>query len=85
MIEMTATGIEALTVRPTLSTRYSDEAPKMMPEERADDHRARRELAEDRVGSDVRRERRRALGLEAHAVRMPLRNSTHVRSPSCSW
>ncbi len=28
---MTATGIEALTVRPTFSTRYSDEAPKIMP------------------------------------------------------
>ena len=31
VIEMTATGMDALTVRPTLSTRYSDEAPKMMP------------------------------------------------------
>src|SRR3569832_1440628 len=29
--EMTATGIEALTVRPTFSTRYNDEAPKMIP------------------------------------------------------
>ena len=31
MIEITATGIEALTVRPTLSTRYSEEAPKTTP------------------------------------------------------
>jgi hypothetical protein len=31
VIEMTATGIEALTVRPTFSTRYSDDAPKIMP------------------------------------------------------
>ena len=31
VMEITATGIEALTVRPTFSTRYSDEAPKMMP------------------------------------------------------
>ena len=31
VIEMTATGIEALTVSPTLSTRYSDEAPNTMP------------------------------------------------------
>jgi hypothetical protein len=31
VIEMTATGIDALTVRPTLSTRYSDDAPKIIP------------------------------------------------------
>ena len=31
MIDSTATGIDADTVMPTLSTRYSDEAPKMMP------------------------------------------------------
>ena len=31
VIEMTATGIDALTVRPTFSTRYSEEAPKIMP------------------------------------------------------
>lgn len=31
VIEMTAMGIDALTVRPTLSTRYSDEAPKIAP------------------------------------------------------
>src|SRR4029453_8379657 len=30
-MESTATGIEALTVKPTLSTRYSDEAPKAIP------------------------------------------------------
>jgi len=29
--EMTATGIEALTVRPTFSTRYSDDIPKIIP------------------------------------------------------
>ncbi len=32
---MTATGMEALTVMPTFSTRYSDDAPKMMPSMRA--------------------------------------------------
>src|SRR5215212_4020211 len=31
VIEITATGIDALTVSPTLSTRYNDEAPKMTP------------------------------------------------------
>ena len=31
VMAMTATGIEALTVRPTFSTRYSDDAPKIMP------------------------------------------------------
>ena len=31
VIESTATGIEALTVRPTFSTRYMLEAPKMIP------------------------------------------------------
>ena len=31
VMEMTATGIEALTVKPTLNTRYSDEAPKIAP------------------------------------------------------
>jgi hypothetical protein len=31
VIEMTATGIEALTVRPTFSTKYSDDAPKIAP------------------------------------------------------
>src|SRR3989442_3240979 len=31
VIEITATGIEALTVSPTFSTRYSDEAPNTMP------------------------------------------------------
>jgi hypothetical protein len=31
VIEITATGIEALTVSPTLRTRYSDEAPNTMP------------------------------------------------------
>ena len=31
VIETTATGIDALTVRPTLRTRYSDDAPKIMP------------------------------------------------------
>src|ERR1044072_625569 len=31
VIEITATGMEALTVSPTFSTRYKDEAPKMMP------------------------------------------------------
>ena len=31
VIDSTATGIEAETVMPTLSTRYSDEAPKMIP------------------------------------------------------
>ena len=31
VIEMTATGIDALTVRPTFSTRYSDDAPNTMP------------------------------------------------------
>ena len=31
VIESTATGIEAETVMPTFSTRYSDEAPKTMP------------------------------------------------------
>ena len=29
--EITATGMDALTVRPTLSTRKSDDAPKTMP------------------------------------------------------
>ena len=29
--EITATGIDALTVSPTLSTRYREEAPKMAP------------------------------------------------------
>src|SRR6267154_1025597 len=29
--EITATGIEALTVMPTLSTRYKDDAPKTIP------------------------------------------------------
>src|SRR6185503_19793472 len=29
--EMTATGIEALTVMPTFNTRYSDDAPKIIP------------------------------------------------------
>ncbi len=31
VIDSTATGIEAETVIPTFSTRYSDEAPKTMP------------------------------------------------------
>ena len=31
MIDSTATGIEADTVMPTFSTRYSDDAPKTMP------------------------------------------------------
>src|SRR4029079_12426269 len=31
VIESTATGIDALTVNPTLSTRYNDDAPKMIP------------------------------------------------------
>jgi hypothetical protein len=31
VIEITATGIEAETVSPTFRTRYSDEAPKMIP------------------------------------------------------
>jgi hypothetical protein len=31
VIESTATGIEADTVMPTFNTRYSDEAPKMIP------------------------------------------------------
>ncbi len=31
VMESTATGIEALTVRPTFSTRYMLEAPKTMP------------------------------------------------------
>ena len=31
VIAITATGIDALTVNPTFSTRYSDEAPKIMP------------------------------------------------------
>src|SRR5262249_53514097 len=31
VIDSTAMGTEAETVSPTLSTRYSDEAPKMMP------------------------------------------------------
>ena len=31
VIDSTAIGTEAETVRPTLSTRYSDDAPKMMP------------------------------------------------------
>ena len=31
VIEITATGIDALTVSPTLSTRYSDDAPKIIP------------------------------------------------------
>ena len=31
VIEITATGMDALTVRPTLSTRYSDEAPNTTP------------------------------------------------------
>src|SRR5688572_19578366 len=30
-IEMTATGIEALTVSPVFSTRYSEDAPKIIP------------------------------------------------------
>ena len=29
--EMTATGIDALTVKPTFKVRYSDDAPKTMP------------------------------------------------------
>src|SRR4029079_9847967 len=31
VIESTATGIDALTVNPTLSTRESDEGPKIIP------------------------------------------------------
>jgi hypothetical protein len=31
VIDRTATGIEADTVRPTLSTKYIDDAPKTMP------------------------------------------------------
>ena len=31
VIEITATGIDALTVNPTLRTRYSDDAPKTIP------------------------------------------------------
>ena len=31
VMAITATGIEALTVRPTFSTRYSEEAPKTIP------------------------------------------------------
>src|SRR6185503_2478706 len=31
VMEITATGIEALTVSPTLRTRYNEDAPKMMP------------------------------------------------------
>ena len=31
MIEITATGMEALTVSPTFSTRYSDDAPNTTP------------------------------------------------------
>ncbi len=31
VMEMTATGIDALTVRPTFKTRYKEEAPKTMP------------------------------------------------------
>ena len=31
VIEITATGMDALTVSPTLSTRYSDDAPKTIP------------------------------------------------------
>ena len=31
MSEITATGIEALTVRPTFKTRYSEDAPKTTP------------------------------------------------------
>jgi hypothetical protein len=30
-MEITATGIDALTVRPTLSTKYSDDAPNTIP------------------------------------------------------
>ena len=29
--EMTATGMDALTVRPTLRAKYSEEAPKIIP------------------------------------------------------
>ena len=31
VIDKTATGIDAETVNPTLSTKYIDEAPKMIP------------------------------------------------------
>ena len=31
VMAITATGIEALTVNPTFSTRYSEDAPKMIP------------------------------------------------------
>lgn len=30
-MEMTVTGIEALTVSPTFNTRYNDDAPKISP------------------------------------------------------
>ena len=35
VIDSTATGIEAETVMPTFSTRYSDDAPKTIPKHRA--------------------------------------------------
>lgn len=31
VMESTATGMDALTVNPTFSTRYSDDAPKIIP------------------------------------------------------
>ena len=53
MIDSTAMGTDADTVMPTLSTRYSDEAPKMMPSTAPTQHRRPGELVEVGVGGDV--------------------------------
>ena len=53
VIEITATGIDALTVSPTFRTRYSDEAPKMMPRIVPTSDRTYRHFRESRIGGDI--------------------------------
>ncbi len=53
VMEITATGMDALTVTPTFSARYSDDAPKIMPRYGADDKRQRRELGDLCVSGNV--------------------------------
>ena len=54
VIDSTATGIDAETVIPTLSTRYSDEAPKMMPRIAPAQHRRPRQLRRRRLRRNIR-------------------------------
>ena len=52
VIAITATGIDALTVRPTLSTRYSEEAPNTMPS-KVPRNSARKVISGSRASSGI--------------------------------